>query len=493
MSISKYHVSKNLFDATIEQGAINATTGLDTSNNERIRSSAINLMQGVYTINAIGDANDAFIYLYATNGDYIGVYQSSWARLPLTITLSTDCKVRFVFKKYSGTVTPSDITNIMLNTGSTALPYEPYGNTWQEVGYKKYETATDTITSLPKTIIGDGQPISAYTIKGNMSQSGTPTPSNPVYPTEVGEKTANLLDMSQSVYGEGLTSGIGATTPTFAPSASTSHSGMIKVKSNTEYTIKLSEAPTTARSIYMYDSLKAFVRVYPIQQSTISLTITTGATEEYIIFGYNINDTQAMLVEGETAPTSYIPWGYEIPILSNGNTYPVYLAEPIRNKGTAVDSMASTGTVTRSLKKWVFNGSENWTYDSNSMLISKNNLGDIPVPLAQSALVCSHFPNDNTGMVNGGSWLFRTMGYAQTGATDVTSWKQWVANQYANGTPLTVVYILETAETETFTAPSIPTSGSPQSFDVDTTLKPSEVSLTYHGWHEHSDEKYVGG
>ena len=50
---------------------------------------------------------------------------------------------------------------------------------WVTVPYRKYETATDTITSLPKTIIGDGQNISAYTIKGNMQQSGTPTPSNP--------------------------------------------------------------------------------------------------------------------------------------------------------------------------------------------------------------------------------------------------------------------------------------------------------------------------
>ena len=37
--------------------------------------------------------------------------------------------------------------------------------------YREYGTDTDTITSLPKTIIGDGQPISSYTIKGNMSQS----------------------------------------------------------------------------------------------------------------------------------------------------------------------------------------------------------------------------------------------------------------------------------------------------------------------------------
>ena len=74
---------------------------------------------------------------------------------------------------------------------------------------------------------------------------------------------------------------------------------------------------------------------------------------------------------------------------------------------------------------------------------------------------------------------------------DVTAWQQYLAQQYANGTPVTVWYILATAQTETFTAPSTPTSGSPQSFDVDTTLKPSEVSLTWHGWHEHEDTKFT--
>ena len=65
---------------------------------------------------------------------------------------------------------------------------------WSEVGYKKYGTETDTITSLPKTIIGDGQPISTYTIKGNMQQSGTPTPTNPIYPSECGDRTTNLCN-----------------------------------------------------------------------------------------------------------------------------------------------------------------------------------------------------------------------------------------------------------------------------------------------------------
>ena len=43
---------------------------------------------------------------------------------------------------------------------------------WVDVPYRKYETATDTITTLPTEIIGDGTNASAV-IKGNLTQSGT--------------------------------------------------------------------------------------------------------------------------------------------------------------------------------------------------------------------------------------------------------------------------------------------------------------------------------
>ena len=52
--------------------------------------------------------------------------------------------------------------------------------------YGIYKFAQDIITSLPATIIADGQSASAI-IKGNMQQSGTPTPANPIYPTECGD------------------------------------------------------------------------------------------------------------------------------------------------------------------------------------------------------------------------------------------------------------------------------------------------------------------
>ena len=260
-------------------------------------------------------------------------------------------------------------------------------NAWVDIPYKKYETATDTITSLPKTIIGDGQPISSYAIKGNMQQSGTPTPSNPIYPQEVGD------------------------------------------------------------------------------------LVTTGEHA------------------GE----------YKIPILLNGITYPVYLAEPIRKIGDYVDTAPSTGTASRIIKKLVFDGTENWYY-TDSAQVARLEVSDY-LKNSSNVIYCSHYKgiapvNGYSGVGNGEIALNSGTNnylYIRDGSIVGTDYATYFAQQYAAGTPVTVWYVLATAQTESFTAPTLPTSGTAESFDVDTTLKPSEVSLTYHGWHEHSDEKYVGG
>ena len=52
---------------------------------------------------------------------------------------------------------------------------------------------------------------------------------------------------------------------------------------------------------------------------------------------------------------------------------------------------------------------------------------------------------------------------------------------------------LPTPTTESFTAPTLATVAGSQTFNIDTTLKPSSVSLTYTGWHTHTDKQYSGG
>ena len=82
---------------------------------------------------------------------------------------------------------------------------------------------------------------------------------------------------------------------------------------------------------------------------------------------------------------------------------------------------------------------------------------------------------------------------AQTSGNTANGLREYLAAQYAAGTPVTVYYVLATPTTETVTAPTIPTTGGTATIDVDTTVKPSEISLTYHGWHSHEPLKRENG
>ena len=275
--------------------------------------------------------------------------------------------------------------------------------------YREYGTDTDTITSLPQTIIGDGQNISAWSMKGNMTQSGTPTPSNPVYPVETGEKTANLLNSDWIENGYGISN----------------VNGLPTVASNRIATTTPIPIPTTATAISVsFSAANKIFMIYSIFRNGALIerkatqvsgaTITTDNIDEMYICFYasdssivTKNDVSSIMVN-VGAPLSYEPYGYKIPISFNQTTYNIYITEPLRKSldgSNVYDELSSNGTLTRRV-------------DEN---------GDA----------------------------------------------------------------LSTPTTEQVTVPTLTTTGTPEQFNVLTTLAPSEVSLTYHGWHEHQDTKFT--
>ena len=255
-----------------------------------------------------------------------------------------------------------------------------------------YNTSTDTFSTLPHEVIGDGTAISSYTIKGNMAQSGTPTPSNPVYPTEVGEKTANLY--TEIIYDANIDGG-----------------GKPIVLSGFDLYV----APVEQGKTYIHNgTLFAYYTTKP-KLGTLSadgtrhfddqFTVPTGVT--WVAVRYNDTATNAMIAQGTSMP-SYEPMGYKIPISLNGVEYPIYITEPLRKSldgSNLYDTIESNGTLTRRV-------------DAN---------GDA----------------------------------------------------------------LATPTTEQVTVPTLTTTGTAEQFNVLTTLAPSEISLTYHGWHEHEDTKFT--
>ena len=398
MAIKKYHVSKQLFDkdnTTIYSAYINTSDAwVNDSGSYSIKipcvgnttyTLSVGLSLPIFRVYESSD-NDVEPTSYGTGGTPISRITRGENLSQYTFTTAAN-SVYIIFQG-SASALNDWINSLMLNTGSTALPYEPYGNSFKDWFYRKYGTETETFTSLPKTIIGDGQPISSYTIKGNMAQSGTPTPSNPVYPTECGDKTANLFDDHNVITIAGLGDRYGVELP----------SGTYSVYNDTDNIV-----------YYGIDDFGSRQRACePHSTGTFTLNIATG-TVGGVFMPYNsASQGGCTVVEGSTPPDHYIPFGYEIPISLSQNTYNIYITEPLRKSldgSNVFDTIESNGTLTRRV-------------DAN---------GDA----------------------------------------------------------------LATPTTEQVTVPTLTTTGTAEQFNVLTTLAPSEVSLTYHGWHEHEDTKFT--
>lgn len=185
---------------------------------------------------------------------------------------------------------------------------------------------------------------------------------------------------------------------------------------------------------------------------------------------------------------------YKIPISSANTTTPIYLGEV---------------QTTRKIKKYEFTGQENISlYNAAGLLGFQYLMGTMQSNMRTNGL-CTHFVPQTTGSGRTGDgitfgannqYLYFTFSAATISAynlTDVESISSFLRAQYAAGTPVTVWYVLETPTTGIVNEPlrkigdyadevsgiTIPTITGANTIDVDTTLKPSEVSINYHGWH----------
>lgn len=347
----------------------------------------------------------------------------------------------------------------------------------------------------PLSFRADGTPLLDFLISGNMEQTGTPTPQNPIEPSECGEKTENLFDKNNSpsvtLY------------PNNENMSMRSDSGVrstyVLCKPNTTYTICKTaasrfrvattiNAPTNNEPIIDYDS----------NASGSVITLTTSANVQYlVVFYWRTADTiteeqmrdSIMIIEGSTVPSSYIPFGIKIPILSGGTTTPVYLGE--------IQS-------TRQIRKTVFDGTEGWNKSRNDdTAVFSALFPQDAIPLQISG-ICTHFEYKYIASTNTDIGWYITSGGSSIrirpeNVENMTKeqFQEWLASEYANGTPVTVWYVLATPETAIVNEPirkigdyadtlsmeqagvSIPTVKGNTVIDVDTTLKPSEMYIKY--------------
>lgn len=468
--MKRYHVSENKFDKSTATLNKRVTTSGTIDYTGAFASDYIPISENVNcTITGLITTVVSVIYFYDSSNTNIGYISADSASSYSFITPNGTAKLRFT----------GDMNYI--NTASV-ITY-----TWQTKSPLKYGSATETIQS-GDTIYADGTAITAYTLKGNTVQNGTPTPSNPVAVNGVGERTANLLEYKRAGYNLGTNGYLVQTNDYdmwFAPVTA----GQTYVAQNVSGTYGFYTSKPPERDPVTYDGSRVtFSGTQPV--------ITVPQAVSYIGIRTVAGTTNAMLNDGSTV-LPYEPLGYKIPI-SSGQTAlnPIYLTGQLMAVESA-DTLSSSGTVTYQYKKYEIKGTEDtisgYTNSAGKLGFQYERLD--MVSNSRTNGVCSHFvPIQSISWTTTNSicfgannkaiyFIFSDAMATQYNLTDITSIKQWLADQYAAGTPVTIVYPLETATTESVTAPEIPTTDGANSITVDTTVQPSEFTATWTGWH----------
>lgn len=348
-------------------------------------------------------------------------------------------------------------------------------NQWHDVPYYIHNTSTDTLTT-PADIYANDTTVTVG-LKGDMSQTGTPTPTNPIQPQECGEITANMLNAYKENYSINEK---GVETPN---DVAMIYKANVVVSGST-FTLTfggLSIGDTVRIHAYTGDTWKGQIARIVITQVPFAFTAASGV--DNIRISIRKTATDVTMTDGQ----------YKIPILNNSQTTNVYLGE--------VQS-------TRRIKKLVLKGS----VDENITLytVATGNLYRIELPALRilgqfdGNGICTHYrpvakaADRVNGTISGGNSA-AVQGFVDIvdDYESVDAFKAYLAQQYAAGTPVTVWYVLATEETAVVNEPlmkigdyadeiiniSIPTIVGTNTFDVDTTVQPSEVTLHYHGWH----------
>lgn len=346
---------------------------------------------------------------------------------------------------------------------------------WTALAGKNWN-GTDTghevkeLTGIPPlSFTADGTPLLDYLISGNMSQSGTPSPTTPIQPQETGDMSDNILTAYKENYS------INASGEETYNNVAMIYKAEVAVTGST-FTLNFGGllAGDTVR-IHSYTGNTWQEQVNAINIEQVPYSFTVGSNIDNIRISIRNTATDVTMTDGQ----------YKIPISSANTTTPVYLGEV---------------ETTRRIKKYECTGQENW-YKSNTYTGSFYAYlsGVLPNAMPNQFPFCSHLGRDSGTYSYGNCridynalslWVFDT-------DTSVTDFKSYLAQQYANGTPVTIWYVLATPTTGIVNEPlrkigdyadtlsmeqagvQIPTNRGNTVIDVETELKPSEMYIKY--------------
>lgn len=353
----------------------------------------------------------------------------------------------------------------------------------------------------PLSFQANGTPLLDYLISGNIIQSGTPTPDNPVMPQGTGERTGNLVAAEVN-----HTTSIGGLSAVWekdssemiingkATSGDSYRFATIELNAGT-YTLSITGLDETGWSktgFYLsgVDTVRVQgVRTYTITEPTIARLQFVAQTSD---ISYENRKVTIMFTK-TSAALPYEPYGYKIPISSAGQTTPIYLGEV---------------EITRRIKRLVLTGEENYSLQSiNDYGIA--NFYFYIMTRMQTA-ICTHLKRQTTiiSQTTDEGYLIALpsqssqnasfyIRISSSTASTVAELKSYLAQQYAAGTPVTVWYVLAESEVGVVNEPlmkigeyadsiskaqtgvEIPTTRGTNTLDVLTDVKPSEIYIKY--------------
>lgn len=402
-----------------------------------VNRGSLPLKAGTYTLSWQGDKNINLILrnnTTSTNITNIGGLSKS-----ATFTIENDIPETDLMSLYFNTSVSGTAVSIdgypMLNLGSTALPYEPYG-------YKV------TTTNRGKNLFDK---VNAILING--------------YPA-----ANNVISASPNT-----------------------RSTFIKCEPNKTYTISrlAGERFITAYTEQVPDIGVNFYGTVSGNEES-HLTITTGSTAKYLVlyfyhFAYDTETVQdivdsIMIEEGSTA-TPYEP--YREPI-----TTTVYLGQTQTVR--RIKKLVLTGNedwYTSNSRFYIASVIPDYLRGANQILAICSHYSSFPQTSSAQGVPAGNISFSFT--------TTQRLYCYDTTIREVADFKSYLAAQYTAGTPVTVWYVLATPETAIVNEPlmkigdyadelrsteagvSIPTAEGTNVFNTDTTVKPSSMTLTY--------------
>lgn len=254
---------------------------------------------------------------------------------------------------------------------------DSYAKLWGRKSRGGYTVVTYTGT-LPAVLTGtEAGYLHKYKIYGNTEQTGTPTPENPIVPSECGERTENLFDY-QTMAVSGISRYLTATGQEVTITG-WRISDYIPCNGK-EFTINKIGGDSPA--ICLYDENKQFLtgKSYRTGGVTVKLpvTISSVADAKYIRFSYvTLSDdlSEIIIAEGTTA-LPYEPYGYKLPLTSGSTPVDIYIGDDTLSTEEYVDS--GTGKIYRRQNLYDINATDTSKgYLSESYLYG-NTIGSNP-------------------------------------------------------------------------------------------------------------------